>query len=103
MNHESALKVLLIACLLEHEVLGEVLAVVAHVKPRDEDLLRPAPWQISLRLPGRGTNTTNPPHAKAPQLVIRKRIGSARIAPTHVPRVFEKHRLVALFLHLLLE
>ena len=41
-----------------------------------------------------------PEDAQPPQLVIRQRIGGARVAPFHVPRILEEHGAAILILDL---
>src|SRR5204863_7737651 len=60
----------------------------------DERVLRSA-GNEPLRAGG-----AQPEDTEAPELVGRERIGRAGIAPAHVPRIFEEHRLTILVLHL---
>src|SRR3954463_4301858 len=83
----TRLELTLIARLLKNEILGEGLAVIADVQPREEDIAA----------------GIEPEDAELPQLVVRKRLGRAGIAPAHVPGVFEKNRAHLFVLDLLRE
>src|SRR4051812_48379562 len=72
-QHVARLEVGLIGRLLEDEILGEVLGVVAHVEPRDEGVLRA---------------TLQPEDPQALELLGIQGIRGAGIAPAHVPCVF---------------
>ena len=66
--------------------------VISNVQPREEDIGRAA--AVLFR---------QPINAELLQLVARKRIRSARIAPVHVPRVFEEDGGHVFLAHLLVE
>ena len=79
---------------LEHEIFREVRVVVADVQSREEHLRR------GHRVAAVGVQ---PEHAQMTQLVVRQRIGRARIAPPHVPGVLEKEHAHVLFVRLTAE
>ena len=56
----AALEVLAVAGLLEDQVLGEVLAVVAHVEAGEEDVLAPPPGGMAGGTPGLATPAACP-------------------------------------------
>src|SRR4051794_39771180 len=85
MENVARLKRPIIAGLLKHEILGEVFAVVADVQPREEDVAA----------------GIKPEDAELAELILRQRLARARVAPAHVPRVFEKDGAVVFLLHLL--
>ena len=93
----APLKVLAVARFLEHEILREVLAVVANVKPCDEGVRRPG---FAAASPAQ---LVEPEHAELSQLVAGQGVRGAGIAPGHVPRVLEKHAPHVLFANLLVE
>ena len=97
LQHVAALKVRAVRGLLEHEVIGKVRGVVAHVKPSDEHVNAAAPARQVLAVP------VDPEHAELPQLGCRQRVGRARVTPAHVPRILEKHGAHVVRAHLLVE
>src|SRR3954463_16483837 len=95
-QHVTALEVCAVAGFLEDEILREMLAVVAHVQPREEDILRAAARRDGSKATARARPGTpgfaDPKDAELPQLLGRERLGRTRVAPVHVPRVLgEEH------------
>src|SRR5205807_270313 len=87
-EHVASLEIRAIARLLEHEIFGKVRVVVTDVQPRQEH----ARWLAVAAV--------DPEDAEPAQLVVRQRIGGARVAPLHVPRVLEEHGAAILVLDL---
>src|SRR5436190_4973629 len=85
----AALEVRPVAGLLEHEILGEVRAVVPHVQAGEENV-RCLAAAVAVA----------PEHAELPQLVAGERVGGAWIAPPLIPGVLEEHRVPAFDLDL---
>ena len=76
-EHIAALEVLAVGRLLEHQVLGEVVAVIARVEPGEEHL---------------GAPVLDPVHAERLELIDRQRLRRAGVTPAHVPCVLGEHR-----------
>src|SRR5438445_7553786 len=86
----AALEVLLVARLLEHEVLGEMLGVVSDVQSRQRERhAAPADGPV-VRL--------EPEDAQLVQLAGFHRRRRARVAPSHVPDVLGDQRSLAVLL-----
>src|SRR5215472_9486809 len=83
-QHIAALEILPVGGFLQHQILGEMVAIVTHMQPRHEDRLAAARARTAfhaLRVGG----AAKPGDAEALQLVGAERISGARITPAHVP------------------
>ena len=79
----AALEVLAVGGLLEHQVLGEMRRVVAHVQPRDEDVLAPPGAQVGDLAAGRAARRarTTPSLRSSSWTADRRRTGRTSPCP----------------------
>src|SRR5215472_18066678 len=97
-EHVASLEVLPVAGLLEHQVFGEMAGVVSHVQAGERYRHRSAEARAARPRDRSSSALVEPKHAELPQLLVRERVGSTRIAPAHVPDILGQDGAAVLFL-----